>query len=460
MGKVKLTKEEKKRLREQLQTGGFFYTMKQVKRYMEGYLKDHPTDKKMEALVKWADEKNQLAKQYCYWKAKERKGYLKSDKLYFARTFSKEVTYSRFLSKQDKENRFKFDQNVKPSHVRAFLHKYTSSRAVAIIAFILVNTIMLYPYIRGLILDLSRDKRPAAEFAPADTFPNEEVKRDENGDIIEHPVLDQDAIKAYKFFEKKIIEDFNCFGIKINSLDSVIGIYENPLTHEIYGNEKIVEIVISKDGKFYSLQYIHDGDVEINTNENLVRTLSSLNACLSDSFIYNAGQMTPYFQELLELTGKSRDIYIGDYYEYRKQNGRAEYKIPVYTENTRRTYSIEEQHLLSEDDIYDELKDCLNKENDYFTEEAEQEIESKYTAVMDAIDYSQQLLSEGAYYHEEEEEVSEEERIAEQMKMLENTYAYATGQVNSDGQPTFVFTYDYDFSKDELDKDKPKQRER
>ena len=463
MGKVRLTKEERKKLRElkdQLRTGGFFYTIRQVKRYMEEYLKDHPSDEKIKALVKWADEKNELAMQYCYWKVKERKGYLKSDKLYFARTFSKEYTFKRFLSKKDKENRYNFEQNAKPSYVKAFLHKYTKPRVFAVVTMILVYTIMLYPYVRGVILDLLRDKRPAAEFSPADTFPNEEVKRDENGDIIEHPAHDQDAIKAYKYFEKKIIGDFNEFGIKINSLDSVIGIYENPLTHEIYGNEKIVEIVVSKDGKFYSLQYIHDGDVEINTNENLVRTLSSLNTFLSDSYIYNAGQMTPYFQELLELTGNSRDLYIGEYYEYRKQNGRAEYKIPVYTENTRRTYSIEEQHLLSEDDIYDELKDCLNKENDYFTEETEQTIENKYVAVMKALTYSQQLLSEGAYYHEEEEELSEEERIAEQMKMLENTYAYATGQVNSDGQPTFVFTYDYDFSKDEMDKDNPKQRER
>lgn len=459
MGKVKLTKEDKKKLKElrnQLKTGGFFYTMKQVKSYMEDYLKDHPSDEKMTALVKWADEKNELAKQYCYWKVKERKGFLKSNKLYFIRTFNKEYNLNRLLSKKDKENRFKFDQKIKPSYSRAFLNKYTRPRAIAIIAFILVNTVLFYPYVRGVILDYLRDKRPPAEFSPADTYPNEKVPRDENGDIIEFPILDKDAIKAYKFFEKKIIKDFKDFGIEINSLDSIIGIYENPLTHEIYGNEKIIEIVVSKEGKAYSLQYIHDGEVEISTKENLVRTLSSLNVCLSRSFIYNASQMTEYQSKLLELTGNSRDLYIGEYYEYRKQNGRAEYKIPVYTESTRRTYSIEEQHLLSEDDIYDELKDCLNKENDYFTEEAEQTIENKYVAVMEAMAYSQQLISEGSYYLEEEKELSEEERVTEEMKTLENTYAYATDELNSDSQPTFVFTYDYDFSNDELDKDKTK----
>lgn len=467
MEKVKMTKEEKKKLKElkrQLQTGGFFYTIKQVKSYMEDYLKDHPSDEKMQALVKWADERNELAKEYCLWKVKERKGYLKSDKLYFVRTFKKEYTFNRIQSRMDKENKFKLEQSVKHSYVKAFLHKYTKPHAVATIAAIIASVIIFYPYVRGIIVDLLRDKRPAAEFAPADTYPNENVPKDEKGNIIEYPVLDQEAIKAYKFFEKKIIKDFKNFGIDINSLDNVIGIYENPLIHESfyesYGVQRIIEIVVSKDGKAYSLQYIHDGDVELNTNENFVRTLSSLNACLSHSYIYNAGQMTPYQKEILDLTGNSKDLYIGDYYEYRKQNGRAEYKIPVYTEETRRTYSIEENDLSSEDDIYDELKDYLNKENDYFTEDAEQTVESKYEAVIDAIGYSQQLLSDGAHYSEQEEEVSEEEKIAEYMSVLEKNYAYATGQVNSDMQSKFVFTYDYDFSKDELDKDKSKQKER
>lgn len=359
---------------------GVFLLLKDVLKYRKSYIAEkkaeNPEQKKVSgkgSLVQWADKVNERANERGFLKGVEKKGIYKLSPIYFLKTFNKERKERELFENIDIANRYKMAKHMahnekKRLPLNAVIKRHFNKLDLVKIGLCVgVTIVCITPTVREIYFDIVRDDRPSSQFTTETTLPNKDVPKDEEGNIIEYPVNDEELVKAYDHLEKKILRDFKSRGINLTSIDEIVGIYENDMLHENFGDRKIIEILIKNSEDYYSLQYVKDGGCDVNTEENETRTISALNILLQESSLYSACEMDDEKREILEKIGEENNVFIGDYYEYIEQSGRISYRVPVYTEAKCVTYSISEQDLLSEEDVFVELNDYLDEKNEYFT---------------------------------------------------------------------------------------------
>ena len=353
--------------------------------YKEKLVSENPSLKKVKAkgaLISWAETTNAKAGNRRYWKAIEKKGFAKSDVGFFLKVFDKEKEERKFFRKINKDNEYRMDQSLKPSFRKAFIKKYFNKKFAIRVTSCVLAFVFLYPTVRSIVMELSRDKRPTASFTVDETLPNREVERDENGDIIEFPVKNEELIKAYEFLENKLSLDLKTRNVQIDNIDEIVSIFENEFTHE---QDNIIEIIVKEGEKYYSLQYIISADETLNIEENDTRTISSFNSLLQRGILYSACEMQDDKQQILHKLNEENNIFVGDYYIHQTQMTQ-KFVVPVYSEIDCKLYSIDEKDVLREDDIYKELIEYLDGKNTYFTISDSIKTKNQYLAVLDACD--------------------------------------------------------------------------
>lgn len=365
----------------------------EIKRFEKSYLEEkyrldsnYKSARKIEAKVAWADMINERNKKSGIKSIIEKKGIYKSNRLYFRKTLKDEKKYRVYLKNKDEENEYTLSQRIKYSDKRAVLKGFNKKNCI-IVSCCLIAYAVFYPIVRAKILEWTADRRPPARYEREDLYPNEEVQRTEDGDIIEYPVINEELVEAYSILTNRLKNGFKSYGVDIKGIGDIQGIYEHNMGNDgLLNQSKMIEILVKSEGKLYSIQYVKDGEINLNTSENDTRTISSFIENLFDSYIYGASEITPEKQEILD-TMNDNTIYIGDYFAYGDSTtGRALYTIPTYSDTGYKTYSVPENELLSEDDVYLEFLGYLKKENTLFTEKSEEGFQQKYLCVLNACD--------------------------------------------------------------------------
>lgn len=361
-----------------------------ILKYISEKISENPTavpPKKLEAKIAWADminEDNQKRGLHSF--IIQRKGLYKDGRLYFAKTLREERKYRDYLKELDKDNNYDFSQNLDRSYRRAVLKKL-NKKFFTVLTCCFVAYVVFFPIIRSAYLEWKADRRPPSKYENEDIYPNEDVKRDENGGIIEFPVRNEELQEAHSMLIGKLKRDFEAYGVNLNAIGSIYGIYEHDLGSSADADtRKMIEFLVNSEDKIYSIQYIKDGEIDLNTSENGTRGIMSLLKNLNEGCVYGASELTPEKQEILDKFGGDA-IYVGDYFEFGDtQSGRALYTIPIYSENGCKLYSVPENELLSEDEVYSEFFNFLDNKNEIFTEKAEGEIPQKYSYILSACD--------------------------------------------------------------------------
>lgn len=234
------------------------------------------------------------------------------------------------------------------------------------------------------------DNRPVSSFPTEDLFPNPDIPKDEDGNIIENPVIDKELSRAFLILEKKLLSDAKRFGKKFSFITSIKGIYEHQTLSENSGKESIIEILFEADGKINSLQYINFNETQINLFGNDTKNIMEFFNFLPSCYPYNCYTQEDNKAGLLQKLNSS--IFISDPFVFTYHSNIKEYHIVSYNENGSFTLFKTDKNYLDNYDIdpLKALEEYIDNKNQLFSQSTN---ESEFTTITSACENALKIIA-------------------------------------------------------------------
>lgn len=262
-------------------------------------------------------------------------------------------------------------------------------RAVIISLSTITLSILLIQYAYQTIKN-KPDNRPVSSFPTEDLFPNPDIPKDEDGNIIENPVIDKELSRAFLILEKKLLSDAKRFGKKFSFITSIKGIYEHQTLSETSGKkESIIEIIFEADGKLDSLQYMNFGEAEFNISKNDTKIIMEFFNYLSNCYPYDCYAQDENTTNLLKKLETS--FFVAKPFKFTYHSNLQEYRIPSYNKDGSFTLFKTDKNYLDNYDIdpLKALEEYIDNKNQLFSQSTN---ESEFTTITSACENALKII--------------------------------------------------------------------
>jgi hypothetical protein len=298
--------------------------------------------------------------------------------------------------KEQKEAQKKLKASLKGNQTLENAKKIVASALVFSTIFTAIN---LYPVIKQALIQKAISSMPVEIHAPTETLTP--PAKNSEGEIIESVDDPKELVNAYDFLEDKFLGDADYFGIDLESINFIKGIYKIDLASENFAKDFAIQVIVNTSGKDIIFEYtgleenFKDGfnvDTTVNSTGTILSFSENLAECYPSNVVEQDEQKIELAEKIKEITGNN--CIIGDPIVFSENAVSSNYQIPVYQNNSCILYSIKESVLAdnSEDISYDAimslLSDYIEQKNKLFevkTIEQIKESNSIYYAINAAI---------------------------------------------------------------------------